>query len=306
MKKKLMFALIALIVLLAGCGGQDDEPQVTGPASGKLTVSTSIDDKNIEAGEGTTIEVTMSNMYSNSIENVEITLEPLTSGITYEVSGPTFLEANKTETWDVDLDLSEGLAAKEYNLYPVICFDYTQERIGFFRVADGEPSVTTVDYSLSDSGPMGFSFHGLKSFNVNQEDEIDVTVGISIPTKTDSGEVEGIESIYNDEADVQLTSGSFKLDTVGENLRLFTNERDINAGPEKFCQIQTSGSNIGYALCYFNSEAGIDGADNFDFDIETTESLTGELESSFAVEVTARLCFKAQSSVTSITVVEST
>ena len=266
--------LIILLVLISGCTGT--QPDTTGPNTGTLTVITRIDDSTLEQGESTTIEVDITNLYSNDINNVRVTLEPVTTGIQYDVTGPDSVEANMTEGWSLDIDLSPGLNARTYNLYLVICFDYTQEQIGYFRVADGTPSITTVDSSLSNTGPISIIFSGLKSFDVNVDDKLDLEVRFSLGTN-----ILGGVNLYEDESDLDFTSGVFILDAVGENLRLFTNENNLNAGTDNYCPIQTSGENQGFALCHFNVQAGNKASDDFDFDIRTSETLSSEVNPSF-------------------------
>ncbi|MBN1924096.1 MAG: hypothetical protein JW791_05055 [Nanoarchaeota archaeon] len=293
--------LIALIVLLAGCTGGGQEVDTT-PAGGTLTMNVAIDDNLIEQGGSTSIDLSITNMFSNDIENIDIIMEPRTTGISYVVTGPDSVEDGVTEEWTIELSTSAGLNPRTYNLYPVICFDYTQEHIGYFRASRGTPS-DGVDYTLSDTGPLDISFSGLSSLNSNEEQKMDVLVSFDLGNKISGG-----SSIYEDENELSFVSGQFKLDTVEQSLILKTNEGGannyLNTGSDNNCVVQTGGDYMGYAVCYFTPSAGYDASKDFDFDIIVNRDLMSEIESSFSTEVTYRYCFRSTSTVTSITVEE--
>lgn len=293
--------LISLIVLMSGCTG--DTTQTEGPISGTLDLSVSTEDNIIEQGESTTIDLIINNMFSESIENVDVTLEPGVTGIIYSVTGPDSVDSESSESWDIEITTSPGLDAKPYNLYPVVCFDYTQEEKGYFTVADVEPS-QGADFSFSDNGPISIIISGLQSFNINDEDKLDIKVSFSLDNSISGG-----TDIYDDLSDLELISGDFLLDVYGENLRLSTNEggatNKLNKDNLGYCRIQTAGDLAGYALCYFTSDAGYNAEDQFDFDILTVEGINGEFESSFSAIIKYRYCFRSTSTSTNIVVEES-
>ena len=295
MKKGLL--LLSLLVLFSGCtgGGQEDETDTT--PTGVLKVSASVDESVIEQGDYTNIEIVVENYFSKDVDNVLITLEPITTGITYDVTGPTSIKAGDSEDWTISIETSPGLNPRTYSLYPVICFDYTQKEIGYFRVADGEPSLP-VDMSLSDDGPLNIIFNGLQSFDGSDDDKIDVEVTFSLP-----GSILGGTDMYDTESDLLLTEGEFLLDTVSETLSLATVERNVNA-LEGYCPVQSGGDNMGKALCYFDLTGDKTASDDFDFDIRVEYPISGEIESSFSAEVTYTYCFRSTAT-TSITVEES-
>jgi len=295
MQAKQLIMIMIGIIFLAGCtnnGGQTSTPQ-----TGTLSVVTSVEDNVLEQGESTSIELDITNMLSNKLENVEVRIEPLTTGITYEAEGAETILANTTSKWNIDLSTSPGLTPRIYNLYPLLCFDYTQDYIGYFRVANGEPTAE-LDNSLSENGPLIINIEGLQSFNAQTKDKLDVSITFSFNTN-----LIGVQKIYADESELTLISADFKLDTVDNSLTLYTNENDVNAGDDNYCIVQTGGSNAGYALCYFTIEANNKASDKFDFDIKTNKDLISEIESSFTVSVAYNFCAKSTGADTSINVV---
>lgn len=302
--KKIIMGVLIMVILVAGCT-TTETTQTTGAAQGTLNFDVSSDGADdIVAGDGAEMELSIENMFSNDLSNVYVTLEPATTGIYYEVTGPEELSANSTENWDIEISTSPGLSSRTYNLYPVVCFEYTQKYIGYFRVADGTPT-ELLDTSLSDNGPLDINVAGLKSVNINEEtdDKLDVTVSFDLKDN-----IAGGQGMYDELDELLFISGDFRLDTVGGALQLTTTEggaqNKMNTDVNNNCPLQTSGDNAGYALCYFTQNADWDAGEEFRFDVELGELNGGEIESSLVATLTYDYCFKGIGTSTSITVVE--
>ncbi len=284
--KLVLFGLMMLVLFSAGCVNKTENTEVVVVNRG-MTLSAELDDDDIIQGETTNMRLKLSNYYSNDLENVEVEISPLISGINYKVGGPDLVESNDTAKWNVEISTYPSIDPRTYSMYPVICFDYTQEKKGYFWIADGTPS-GDVDFSSSDTGPLVISIDGLKSVDVSDTNDLPITITYSFDT-----ELNGIVPNYKDLEDLQFVSGEFRLDTVGGRLKLITyegsNGNKMNNNPSTHeCLMQSDGTE----LCHFTSSAEYDGSSDFDFHIKVPEELDSEIQSWFSVKMVYRFCVK--------------
>ncbi len=285
-KKWILYGVVMLVLFSAGCVNNPEETSTTVENTG-LVLSAELDDSDIIQGETTNMRLKLSNYYSNDLKNVDIEISPLISGITYNVGGPELVEANKTAKWNIELSTYPTIDARKYSMYPVICFDYIQEEKGYFWIADGTPS-EGVDFSGSDSGPLVISIDGLDSVDISDTTDLPITVRYSFDNN-----LEGMVPNYKDLEDLQFIGGEFRLDTVGNRLKLVTyegsNGNKMNNNPATHeCLVQSDGT----ALCYFTEAAGYDGSSDFDFHIKLPDEIDNEIQSWFSVKMKYRFCVK--------------
>ncbi|VVB75443.1 Uncharacterised protein [Candidatus Tiddalikarchaeum anstoanum] len=300
--KKTILILIA-VLLIAGCtGGSQQTNTRTGPASGTLETSASLEDSSIPAGESTQMEVTLTNMFSQPLENIDIKVEPTITGLSYNVNGATSLDSNDTRKWDIEIITLPGMNKRVYNIYPVICFDYAEEYKGFFTISNGSAPTSELDTSLSENGPIDINVEGLSSFNARNTEKLDVKVLYAFNSNMVGG-----TGLYTDESELKFTSGYFKLDALNNKLKLTTleggSQNYFNKDSTNTCPVQAGGDDFGFGLCHFTSQPNYDASKQFDFDIIPSGTLSGESESSFVTGVTYRFCYKATDS-TALTITE--
>jgi hypothetical protein len=286
MNKKLMAILmIGALILVAGCTNDDTPVQVSG--EGKLNFSYQLSQNQVSTNDLSYMTIRLENNYNNTLENIDVSFETKYSGITSTIDGPTSLDSEELGIWDVEIDIGQVIH-KSYDFVPVICFDYTQSKRASFRASSTEPSSSTVEYPIIESGPLTITFTGIKSIN-DEADQgiIDLTVSYAF-----SNSLIGLTNKSNLE-DMTFTYGAFSLDSFSEEyLKLKASQssnklKDLDSS--KYC----THFNSGLSTCFVNS-TGIPLNTEFGFRIETN-NLDSEIESYFENEISYRVCVKSSS-----------
>jgi hypothetical protein len=296
MKNKLFF-LMGILIILSGCTG--DEPDNGSVAQeGVINFEYTLSPASISQGDSAMLTMSISNSYPKSLENITVRFEPTFSGITFRSDGPTSINPDSTGTWIVDIQSVAGVVAKNYVFRPIICFDYSQDKRGYFRVAPQEPSTRDVDYSTSDIGPLVISFSNLRGINAKEDlSSLDITVNYDY-----SDTFVGLTN--NTSQDNQaLDYGLFEIDSNNLRLRALqgsTRIKETTIGLDNYCRKLDSGK----SSCEFPSSVNdVYANSQFGFRINVSNALESELETYFLNTVNYTICLKPVSDF-SLTVVK--
>jgi len=291
-----LILLIGIMVLLAGCTGEQNEETETVTPTGIINFAYNINPSSIAQGEASIITMSVSNYYEKALENIDVRFEPTFSGITFRIDGPTSIEPTGTGTWIVDMQSASGAVPKVYTFRPVICFDYSQDKRGYFRVAPNEPSTSEVDYSTSTVGPMVITFKNLAGINVKQDNAIDVDISYAY-----ANTFQGLTNNTSLETQV-ISYGLIEVDSPDLRLRaLQGSSRLTYVTPEQpYCRFLSSG----LSQCIFPKEGTTVYANYvFGFRVNASETLASELETYFLNTINYTICLKPISDFT-VTVVK--
>ncbi|MDD4353004.1 MAG: hypothetical protein PHN56_00960 [Candidatus Nanoarchaeia archaeon] len=286
MKKKLIF-LLGVIILLSGCtGDQETETEQVNP-TGIINFAYNIEPSSIRQGDSAVITMSLSNFYEKPLENVEVRFEPTFSGINFRIDGPSRIEPSSTGTWIVDIQSTSGVVAKNYIFRPIICFDYSQTKRGYFRVAPETPSDSSVDYSTSEVGPLIININNLRGINAKQDfNSLDITINYAY-----ANTFQGLTN--NTSVDKQvLTYGIFEIDSKDLFLRALqgsTRIKNTTIGLDNYCTHVTSGRNF----CTFPATGTTVYANSqFGFRINVSNTLESELATYFLNTINYTICLK--------------
>jgi hypothetical protein len=284
MNNKIGFvSIIAIIALLSGCTQTTDNTNSTNP--GTLSFNYNINPLTVRQGDLSIITLELKNQYSNALENIQIRFEPIFSGINFVIDGPLRIEPKGTGLWTIEMQTSNSAIPKGYIFRPIICFDYSQTKRGYFLAASNAPSFSEVDYSTSDSGPLNIVFDRLRGINaLKDSNKIDTTVRYSFANNynglTNNTSAlnqlikEGIFELYSDNyLRLKASSGANKLKNLGE---------------DNYCTLINKTS-----TCQLNELATITLEQPFTFIIEVSKPLISELETNFLNTINYTICLKS-------------
>jgi hypothetical protein len=187
----------------------------------------------------------------------------------------------------VDIQSVAGVVAKDYIFRPIICFDYSQDKRGYFRVAPQAPSTSEVDYSTSDVGPLVISFSNLRGINAqNDLNSLDITINYAYASN-----FQGLTN--NTSADNQVIKyGLFEIDSQNLRLRALqgsTRIKNSTIGLDSYCRQLSSGK----SSCQFPAtNTNVYANSQFGFRINVSSTLESELETYFLNTVNYTICLK--------------
>jgi hypothetical protein len=289
MKNKIML-LMGLIIILSGCTGEETTDEQVNP-TGVINYAYNLNPLSIRQGDAAVLTMSISNYYEKPLENLEVRFEPTFSGIDFRIDGPQEIVSTGTGTWIVDIQSSSGIVAKNYVFRPIICFDYSQDKRAYFRVAPQEPSSNLVDYSTSDVGPMVITFSNLRGINAKQDfNSLDITINYAY-----ANSFQGLTN--NTSIDDQvLSSGLFEIDSENLGLRALQGSTRLrNIGLDNYCRYDASGK----SNCQFPANGTtVYGNSQFGFRINVSNNLASELETYFLNTINYRICLKPTSDLT--------
>jgi hypothetical protein len=285
MRNKLFF-LIGALIILSGCTG-DEQDNGSVAQEGVINFEYSLSPASISQGDSAMLTMSISNNYPKPLENIAIRFEPTFSGITFMADGPTSINSGSIGTWIVDIQSAAGVVAKNYDFRPIICFDYSQDKRGYFRVAPQEPSTREVDYSTSDVGPLVISFSNLRGINAKEDsDSLDITVNYDYADTF-------VGLTNNTSKDNQVIKyGLFEIDSQNLMLRALqgsTRIKETTIGLDNYCRKLASGK----SSCEFPSSSNnVYASSQFGFRINVSNTLESELETYFLNTVNYTICLK--------------
>lgn len=285
MKNKIIL-LMGIIILLSGCTGEETTDEPVTP-TGVINYAYNLNPSTIRQGDASVLTMSISNYYEKPLENLEVRFEPTFSGIDFRIDGPTTIVPTGTGTWIVDIQSSSGIVAKNYIFRPVICFDYSQDKRGYFRVAPEAPSTSEVDYSTSDVGPLIITISNLRGINAKQDfNSLDITIKYSY-----ANTFQGLTNNTSIEDQV-LSSGLFEIDSVDLGLRALqgsTRIKNTTIGLDNYCRKRSSG----LSTCEIPStDTTVYANSQFGFRINVSSTLNSELETYFLNTINYRICLK--------------
>ncbi|MFA5743963.1 MAG: hypothetical protein WC936_04010 [Candidatus Nanoarchaeia archaeon] len=285
MKNKIIF-LIGAIILLSGCtdDGATNEPVIP---TGVINFAYNLNPLSIRQGDSAVLTMSITNYYEKSLENLQVRLEPTFSGVDFRIDGPSEISPTATGTWIIDVLSSPGVAAKNYVFRPVICFDYSQDKKAYFRVAPETPSTSEVDYSTSDVGPIVITFSNLRGINAKQDfNSLDITI-----TYDYNNNFQGLTN-YTSIDDQPLSYGLFEIDSTDLKLRALqgsTRIKNTTIGLDNYCRARASG----ISACEFPATGTTVYANSqFGFRINVSKALESELETYFLNTINYTICLK--------------
>ncbi|MDD5053918.1 MAG: hypothetical protein PHG04_00885 [Candidatus Nanoarchaeia archaeon] len=287
-KKTFFLASMIALALLAGCTTTDSVDET--PASEVLNFNYNINPTSIRQGDLSVITMTLTNFYVNPLTEVSVRFEPVFSGITFSINGPDTIVPGSNGTWIIDVETAPGVIPKDYTFRPIICFKYSQEKIGFLRVAPNEPSTRNVDYSVSTTGPISIEFNNLRGINaLSDYNSLDMTItydfadnyngltpNLDLDTQTLSN---GVFEIYSNDLSLRALQGSARIEPTSIIAETNTCRKSVISELSR-CAFTHSDSTRVFA----NTQFG--------FRINVAEDLASELETYFRHELNYTMCLK--------------
>lgn len=185
-------ALFAVIFVFGCIGGGGDED--TGAGAG---YSLAINPSDVIAGGIVTVDLRLTNVFENDMENVAVDIKRTGIPSNYEVTGSeTGLEITSGQEFPVimNIEVPESAFAGTINPEAEVCFDYTLDY--FFDVAVKNKTKASEDVTLtsaSESGPFTVSTTGLETIFKSATGKN--STGILTISNSWQGEIKEIKSV---------------------------------------------------------------------------------------------------------------